>query len=99
MRAGPRGQLCPGAQQTVFTYFYLQVTFKELGQVKLGRTRSPGAEGRPDMRSELGSGSNTECFSDGTNSKNLPAKAGVARDSGSVPGSGRCPGVGNGNPL
>ena len=31
--------------------------------------------------------------------KNLPAKAGGARDAGSVPGSGRSPGVGNGNPV
>ena len=31
--------------------------------------------------------------------KNLPASAGDARDVGSIPGSGRSPGVGNGNPL
>ena len=31
--------------------------------------------------------------------KNLPANAGDARYSGSVPGSGRSPGVGNGNPF
>ena len=31
--------------------------------------------------------------------KNLPANAGDARDEGSVPGPGRSPGVGNGNPL
>ena len=31
--------------------------------------------------------------------KNLPANAGDARDEGSIPGSGRSPGVGNGNPL
>ena len=31
--------------------------------------------------------------------KNLPAKAGKARDSGSIPGTGRSPGEGNGNPL
>ena len=31
--------------------------------------------------------------------KNWPASAGDARDMGSVPGSGRSPGVGNGNPL
>ena len=30
---------------------------------------------------------------------NLPANAGDLRDVGSVPGSGRSPGVGNGNPL
>ena len=30
--------------------------------------------------------------------KNLPAKAGEARDPGSIPGSGRSPGEGNGNP-
>ena len=31
--------------------------------------------------------------------KNLPANAGDARDTGSIPGFGRCPGEGNGNPL
>ena len=31
--------------------------------------------------------------------KNLPAKAGDTRDAGSVPGWGRSPGEGNGNPL
>ena len=31
--------------------------------------------------------------------KNLPANIGDTRDAGSIPGSGRSPGVGNGNPL
>ena len=31
--------------------------------------------------------------------KNLPAEAGDARDLGLIPGSGRSPGEGNGNPL
>ena len=31
--------------------------------------------------------------------KNPPANAGDVRDVGSIPGSGRSPGVGNGNPL
>ena len=31
--------------------------------------------------------------------KNLPARAGDLRDSGSIPGSGRSPGGGDGNPL
>ena len=31
--------------------------------------------------------------------KNLPASAGDAADVGSIPGSGRFPGEGNGNPL
>ena len=31
--------------------------------------------------------------------KNLPAKAGDVRDAGTVPGLGRSPGEGNGNPL
>ena len=31
--------------------------------------------------------------------KNLPANAGDARDMGSIPGLGRSPGVGNGNPF
>ena len=31
--------------------------------------------------------------------KNLPTSAGDTRDAGSIPGSGRAPGEGNGNPL
>ena len=38
-------------------------------------------------------------FPDGAVLKNLPANTGNARDMGSIPGSGRSPGVGNGNPL
>ena len=38
-------------------------------------------------------------FPGGTVVKNPPANAGDARDVGSIPGSGRSPGVGNGNPL
>ena len=35
----------------------------------------------------------------GAEVKNLPANAGDTRDMGSIPGSGRFPGEGNGNPL
>ena len=38
-------------------------------------------------------------FPGGTVVKNLPANAGDARDTGSIPRSGRSPGGGNGNPL
>ena len=38
-------------------------------------------------------------FPGGTAVKNLPANAGDTRDIGLTPGSGRSPGVGNGNPL
>ena len=38
-------------------------------------------------------------FPDGTVVKNLPANAGDPREAGSIPGSGRGPGGGNGNPL
>ena len=38
-------------------------------------------------------------FPSGIVIKNLPAKAGQARDVGLIPGSGRSPGVGNGNPF
>ena len=38
-------------------------------------------------------------FPSGTVVKNPPADAGDARDVGSIPGLGRSPGVGNGNPL
>ena len=31
--------------------------------------------------------------------KNPPSSEGAARNAGSVPGSGRCPGAGNGSPL
>ena len=39
---------------------------------------------------------NKESFPDGSVVKNLPAQAG---DAGLIPGSGMCPGIGNGNPL
>ena len=38
-------------------------------------------------------------FPGGSVIKNLPANAGESRDMGSIPGSGRSPGGGNGNPL
>ena len=38
-------------------------------------------------------------FPGGTVVKNQPANAGDARDTGSIPGWGRSPGGGNGNPL
>ena len=38
-------------------------------------------------------------FPSGTVVQNLPANAGESRDAGSIPGSGRPPGVGNGNLL
>ena len=38
-------------------------------------------------------------FSSGSVVKNLPANAGAAGDMGSIPESGRSPGVGSGNPL
>ena len=41
----------------------------------------------------------TKGFLGGTVVKNLPANAGDAGGSGLIPGSGRSPGVGNGNPL
>ena len=42
---------------------------------------------------------NTMGFPGGTVVKNLPANAGDARDAGLIPGLGRSPGAGNGNPL
>ena len=38
-------------------------------------------------------------FPGGSGVKNLPANAGDTRDAASIPGSGRSPGEGNGNPL
>ena len=38
-------------------------------------------------------------FPGGTVAKNLPIKAGDVKDMGLIPGSGRSPGEGNGNPL
>ena len=40
-----------------------------------------------------------EGFPGGSVVKNLPTNAGDARDTSQIPGSGRSPGVGNGNPL
>ena len=39
------------------------------------------------------------CFPSGTVVQNLSANAGDKKDAGSIPGHGRCPGVGNGNSL
>ena len=39
------------------------------------------------------------CFPRGTVVKNLPANTGDTKDAGSIPGYGRCPRAGNGNPL
>ena len=49
-----------------------------------------------DAISGLGKGKRASGFPDSSVVKNLPANAG---DSGSIPGSGRCPAEGNGNPL
>jgi len=38
-------------------------------------------------------------FSGGSEVKNMPTNAGDTRDTGSIPGLGRSPGGGNGNPL
>ena len=43
--------------------------------------------------------SGIEDFPGSTVAKNPPAIAGDPRDTGSIPGSGRSPGIGNGNPL
>ena len=40
-----------------------------------------------------------ENFPGGLGVKNLPGKAGASADAGSIPGLGRSPGGGNGNPL
>ena len=41
----------------------------------------------------------SRAFSDGSELKNLPLNAGDTEDVSWIPGSGRCPGGGNGNPL
>ena len=41
----------------------------------------------------------TRGFPSGISVKNMPANAGDTRDTGSIPGSGRSPGEGHGNPL
>ena len=47
----------------------------------------------------MGAGEPEGEFPDNSVLKNLPATAGDTRDTGSIPGSGRSPGGGNGNPL
>ena len=47
----------------------------------------------------LSSSSSNRGFPEGSVVKNLPANIGDERDMGLVPGLGRSPGVGNGNPL
>ena len=48
---------------------------------------------------EMGVGHNRGGLPGGSVVKNLPANAGDMGDAGSIPGSGRSPGGGNGNPL
>ena len=53
---------------------------------------------RQDNRHDKSVTNGLIAFPGGTVVKNLPANAGDMRDSGSIPGSGRSPGEGNGNP-
>ena len=43
--------------------------------------------------------SSSGCFAGGASGKESACQLGDARDPGSIPGSGRSPGVGNGNPF
>ena len=52
----------------------------------------------PPQPARLTAASYTGLFPGGTVLKNPPAHGGDARDAGSIPGLGRSPGVGNGNP-
>ena len=51
------------------------------------------------LQEEKGSGHPPRVFPGGSVIKNPPANAGDTRDMGLIPGSGRSPRVGNGNPL
>ena len=53
---------------------------------------------RQDNRHDKSVTNGLIAFPGGTVVKNPPANAGDMRDSGSIPGSGRSPGEGNGNP-
>ena len=53
----------------------------------------------PPQPARLTAASYTGLFPGGTVLKNPPAHGGDARDAGSIPGLGRSPGVGKGNPL
>ena len=67
--------------------------------------RTPKKASPPFLLCSLGSGQHRARsgvvggFPGGTIVKNPPANVGDTRDAGSIPGSGRSPGVGNGNPL
>ena len=63
-------------------------------RVSQGHKRRDKAEGGRNVRPWL-----NRCFPGGMVVKNPPANAGDAKDMGSIPGPGRCPGGGNGNPL
>ena len=67
------------------------------GQGSLVRC-SPWGCKESDMIQQLNNNQVT-CFSGGTVVKNLPANARDTKDAGSIPGSGRSPGEGNGNRL
>ena len=57
------------------------------------------AQSRTRRKSDLAAAVDAGGFPGGAVAKNPPTNAGDARDAGSIPGSGRPPGEGNGNPL
>ena len=81
--------------------------FLTLGEVvsSLGQWSNPPSPNQPqregsDVGVEWGLGVSLECgFRGGSAVKNLPANAGDSGDVGLIPGFGRFPGEGNGNPC
>ena len=67
--------------------------YRDLGIVKLFTHQ------KPNLVDAMESSQHGMGFPSGSVPKSLPANAGDARDMVSIPGSGRSPGVGNGNPL
>ena len=85
---GQRPTLCPGLLRSVLIFFVVSKTrgdrFPDFFQHSSSLPIGHLLRGLPRWRSVV---------------KNLPANAGDTGDAGSIPGLGRCPGEGNGNPF
>ena len=88
-----KGNKTCNLQFTILTSLH-QVRFCDIKLIQESRPPSPPSICRvfDPPRLDL-------CVHRGSGGKNLPASTGDTRDTGSIPGSGRSPGVGNGHPL
>ena len=96
-----RGPILPRLERTGVVWAISRQWASNVGPHQVMQTPSLTQKDSPSSNhsdKKMGSRSH-QGFPGGTVVKNQPANAGDARDMGSIPGSGKSPGEGNGNPL